>query len=64
MEAGQVVLATREAVTVFIKKGVEVEPDRDPNTRKNDLYIRKVALVALTNEDKCIVLNEGANPNL
>jgi hypothetical protein len=59
MEKGKVVLATRDAVTIFVKKGVEVENERDANTRRNDLYIRKVALVALTNEDKCIVLDEN-----
>lgn len=59
---GKVFLATREAVTAFIKKGVEVERDREPNTRKNDLYIRKVMVIALTNADKCIELTTDADP--
>lgn len=62
MEKGKVVLATREAVTIFIKKGVEVERERDADHRRNDLYIRKVMLVALTNADKCIVLDEAEEP--
>lgn len=53
---GCAILATREAATLFIKKGTEAEQDRDPDHRKNDLYIRKVALVALTNENKCVIL--------
>lgn len=53
---GCAILANREAVTLFIKKGTEAEQDRDPDIRKNELYIRKVALVALTNEKKCAIL--------
>ena len=60
MEEKKTVIATREAVTIFVKKGVEVENDRDPDKRRNDLYIRKVMLVALTNADKCIVLDEDS----
>ena len=50
------ILANREAVTLFVKKGSEAEQDRDPDHRKNELYIRKVALVALTNEKKVAIL--------
>ena len=50
------ILANREAVTLFVKKGTEAEQDRDPDHRKNDLYIRKVALVALTNEKKVAII--------
>ena len=53
---GCAILANREAVTLFIKKGSEVEQDRDPDLRKNFLYIRKVALVAITNEKKAVIL--------
>ena len=49
-------LVNREAVTLFIKKGTEVEQDRDPDLRKNLMYIRKVAVVALTNEKKIVML--------
>lgn len=54
--AGCAILANREAVTLFVKKGTEAEQLRDPDHRKNELYIRKVALVALTNEKKCAIL--------
>lgn len=50
------ILASREAVTLFIKKATEVEQDRDPDLRKNLMYIRKVAVVALTNEKKAVIL--------
>ena len=53
---GCAILATREAVTLFIKKATEIEQDRDPDIRKNLLFIRKVAVVALTNEKKAAIL--------
>lgn len=59
---GKTILATNEAVTIFVKKGVEVERERDANLRRNDLYIRKVMLVALTNADKCIALLTADDP--
>lgn len=62
MKQGKTVLATKKAVTIFVKKGVEVERERDADHRRNDLYIRKVMLVALTNADKCIELSTGADP--
>lgn len=55
----EAIIAHKEAVTLFIKKGVEREPDRDPNTRKTTEYIRKVALVALTDASKVVLLTEG-----
>ena len=53
-------LATKEAVKVFIKKGVEIEQDRDPNVRKNDVYARKVMLVALADATKVVKLTAAA----
>jgi len=47
-------LATKEAVTVFVKKGAETEQERDANHRLNTIYARKVMLVALTNKTKLI----------
>lgn len=52
------IVATSEAVTCFFKKESEVESDRDANTRKNDLYLRRVCLVALTNETKAVKLKK------
>lgn len=49
-------IATKEAVTAFIKKGVESEQERVPNTRQNILYLRKCMVVALTNANKVIMM--------
>ena len=47
-------LATKEAVTVFVKKGNEIEQERDANHRLNTVYARKVMLVALTDKTRLI----------
>ena len=49
---GEIIVATKEAVTIFNKKGVEVEQERDANTRVNSAYSRKYYVVALTDESK------------
>jgi hypothetical protein len=54
--AGCMPIFAKEAITLFLKKGVEVEQDRDPDLRKNLLYIRKVALVAMTDANKIVGL--------
>lgn len=56
---GAAYLATREAVTVFVKKGSEVERERDANIRSNTVYGRKVALVALTDPEKAVQIAYG-----
>lgn len=56
---GTIIVATREAVTIFNKKGVEMEQERDANTRVNSAYSRKYYVVALTNESKAIKLTLG-----
>ena len=38
---------TKEAVKLFLKKDVEVEQDRDADTRTNSVYLRAVYIVAL-----------------
>ena len=58
--AGKGYMATKEAVTVFLKKGMEIEQERDANIRKNVIYARKVALVAKTDDTKIVVMDEGA----
>lgn len=58
--AGTGYLATKDAVTCFVKKGTEIEQDRDIDTRKNIIVARKVMLVALTNGTKCVKLNTKA----
>lgn len=57
---GNIYLASKEAVTLFIKKDTEVEQERDANVRNNKVYIRKVAVVALTNESKVVKLTPTA----
>lgn len=59
---GEAYLATREAITCFIKKGNEIEQERDANTRKNTIFARKVMLVALTNATKVVRLSAKADP--
>ena len=59
---GTIILATPTAVTLFNKKGVEVEQDREKNTRVNTIYSRKYYIAALTHADKAvkIVITPGA----
>ena len=57
---GEIVVATKEAVTIFNKKGIEAEQKRDPNTRQNDVFTRKYYVVALTNEAKAVKITLGA----
>ena len=54
--AGKGFLATKDAVTVFIKKDTEIEQERDANTRKNSVFGRKVAVIALTDANKVVKL--------
>ena len=54
--ADAVYLATKEAVTIFVKKESEVEQERDANTRTNKVFLRKVALVALTDNGSIVKL--------
>ncbi len=57
---GTVIVATKDAVTIFNKKGVEMEQERDSNTRTNTAYARKYYVVALTNEAKAVKITVGA----
>lgn len=57
---GTIIVATKDAVTIFNKKGVEVESDRDANTRVNNAYSRKYYVVALTDESKAVKIKLGA----
>ena len=57
---GEVIVATKEAVTIFNKKGVEIEQERDANTRDNSIYSRKYYIVALTDESKAVKIKVGA----
>ena len=59
VKAGEAYLATKEAVTIFTKKGSEIEQERDANVRLNKVYARKVVLVALTDDTKVIKLTSA-----
>jgi HK97 family phage major capsid protein len=49
---------TKEAVKLFIKKDVEVEQDRDKDTRTNSIYLRTAYIVALVDSTKiCKIVN-------
>lgn len=56
----EAIIATKEAVTVFVKKGTEIENERDANIRKNTVYARKVSVTALTDERKVVLLTKKA----
>jgi hypothetical protein len=57
---GEIIVATRDAVTIFNKKGVEIEQERDANTRVNSAYSRKYYVVALTDESKAVKIKLNA----
>lgn len=56
---GTIVVATRQAVTIFNKKGVEVETDRDGDIRQNTIWSRKYYLAALTDATKAVKIFKG-----
>lgn len=65
-KAGEIIVATKEAVTLFIKKGVEVEliqktlrSAEDANVRKNTAFLRKYFLAALTDATKVVKITLG-----
>lgn len=58
-KTGDVIIATKEAVTLFNKKGTEVEQERDADTRKNGIFSRKYYIVALTDETKAVKIHKG-----
>lgn len=60
VSAGVGYLATKEAVTVFIKKASETEYERDADKRKNSYWVRKVAVVALTDATKVVKVTVSA----
>lgn len=52
---------TKEAVTLFLKKDVEVEQDRDADKRKNSIYLRDCYVCALTDATKACKITEAAS---
>ena len=58
--AAKAYLLTPEAVTLFIKKNVEVEQDRDKDKRLNSIYLREYYICALTDATKARKIVEAA----
>lgn len=52
--AGTCIVGTKQAVTLFNKKGVEIEQERDADHRKNQIFSRKYYLAALTDATKAV----------
>lgn len=57
---GTIVVATKQAVTIFNKKGVEIEQERDADHRKNSIWSRKYYLAALTDATKAVKICKGS----
>lgn len=57
---GTIVVATKDAVTKFVKTGVQIEEERDANIRKNILYSRKYYVTALTDKRFAILMTKTA----
>lgn len=60
---GEMIIASKEAVTAFINKNQEIERDRDADKRDNKYWIRTVALIALTNEKYVCRIAAAATTN-
>ena len=57
---GEIIMATRDAVTLFNKKGTEIEQERVANIRKNSVWSRKYYLAALTDATKAVKITLNA----
>lgn len=57
--SGIMFLATRDAVTAFIKKNTFVETDRDIDKKENFLVASRYSVIALTDESKCIKMGKA-----
>lgn len=58
-DKGMVIVATHKAVTLFNKKGVEVEQNRNKDIRENTIWSRKYYLAALTDSTKAVKVIAG-----
>lgn len=58
--AAKAYVMTKEAITLFLKKDIEVEQDRDPDTRTNSIYLRECYVCALTDATKACKIYEAA----
>ena len=57
-----IIVATNKAVTLFNKKGVEIEQQREPNTRQNSIYSRKYYSAARTYATKAVKITVTETP--
>lgn len=57
---GTIILATKKAVTYFRKKGTEVEQDRNPDIRKNQVWHRQVGVFAFTDATQAVKITKNA----
>jgi hypothetical protein len=58
--ANEAYVMTDEAVTLFLKKDIEVEQDRDKEKRINTVILRAFYICALTDATKICKLSKGA----
>lgn len=56
---GTIILATKKAVTYFRKKGTEVEQDRNPDTRKNQVWHRQYGIFAFTDATQAVKITKA-----
>jgi hypothetical protein len=54
-----IIIGSKEAVTLFNKRGVEVEQERDADIRQNAIWSRKYFLPALTDATKAVKITIG-----
>ena len=54
-------LMTKDAVSCFLKKDVEIEQERDADKRKNSVYMRTAYLVALADATKACKITNAAS---
>lgn len=52
--AGNGFIAHKDAIKLFMKKDVEVEQERDADTRTNSIYLRSAYIVALVDATKIV----------
>lgn len=56
VEDNNIIISNRDAITIFVKKELEIEQDREVNTRTNTYYARLINLVALTDDTKSVIV--------
>lgn len=57
--SGMMFMATKDAVTAFIKKGTFVEQDRDIDKKENYIVAARYSVIALTDESKCVACGKA-----